>query len=514
MKSSALLSGVLLTLVTLATLTHGDYVEMTQDYLDEITGFVKREMYDKVKEAHKTILEQKISWLIEKDNAKVWRSEIDNLTAKVLQHVQALEGAKDDILSHSKHQCVSLLQVQKLKCLDCVSSQCNAFAKDTCDFKTDENSILEKIIQYLMELFHIESDFAQNADKMSQAAVEQSAKNLRETTEKLIYQLEMAKKAIDDAGSKLDVETLKDNMEEVAETGKAYVRDISSKIENSEIVLDQLLVKDRQIQETLAQELQEAKSAAQISPKIVKKSSSIFGKVWDGTKEVFSETMCLLTFGYWCPNKKTSKSDKKESEVKTEAPPKFDASVLGSLPTCAKLQANISLCLNFVKSCESDCVNMDINDICPRWYSEWKGYKRAWMSTKTSLQHVYSELQSAEEQMMAAIGKHNKAVAHVLTNFGWLAAYANSSEPLELIKILDVKFDPASFDKKDVHMFKNSSINVQLADGEKLQIKLKELIDPYDAKSVAEAAMAQIEDIEKKKHFDKHDIGKLIEMFT
>merc|ERR1711894_209790 len=109
---------------------------------------------------------------------------------------------------------------------------------------------------------------------------------------------------------------------------------------------------------------------------------------------------------------------------------------------------------------------------------------------------------------MAAIDKHNKAVAHVLTNFGWLAAYANSSEPL------DVKFDPASFDKKDVHMFKNSSINVQLADGEKLQIKLKELIDPYDAKSVAEAAMAQIEDIEEKKHFDKHDIGKLIEMFT
>ncbi|XP_075243372.1 uncharacterized protein LOC142337760 [Convolutriloba macropyga] len=490
--------------------TNGDYVDMSKEYLDKLSEFIKKEMYDKVKEAHKNILEHQISWQIEEENAQVWRKDIDELSDKVMQHVTALEKAKNDILSHSKHQCINLLQVQKLKCLDCVSTQCNAYAKDTCNFETNENSILEKIIKYLMDLFHIKTQMSQ--EELSQQAVEESAKNLRETTEKLIYQLDLAKKTLEEAGSKVDLSVLKSNMEEVTATGKEYVQDISTKIENSEIVLEQLLNKDKQIQETLDKEIAEAKAVIQTSSKIVKQNKSIFGKVWDETKEIFGETMCLITFGYWCPNKKST-STQQSTAVEVEEPPKFDPAVLGSLPTCDKLQANISLCLNFVKSCDSECFNMDINDICPRWYEEWKGYKRAWKSTKASLQHVYSELQAAEEQMMTAIEKHNTAVAKVLTQFGWLSVYANSSKPLELIKVLNLQFDPASFDEQIVNKFTNSSIQVKLADGKELTISMTDLVDPYDAKTVAETAMKHIEEIEKKKHFEDNDIAKLIAKF-
>ena len=51
-----------------------------------------------------------------------------------------------------------------------------------------------------------------------------------------------------------------------------------------------------------------------------------------------------------------------------------------------------------------------------------------------------------------------------------------------------------------------------MSEGETETVHMEDLIDPYNAKEVAEAAMAHIKEAETKKHFAQHE--EMIKGFT
>ena len=158
------------------------------------------------------------------------------------------------------------------------------------------------------------------------------------------------------------------------------------------------------------------KSASQASGE----NESIFETVWSETKNILKDVICYITIKQYCPNEEENKA------IETIVDPvivKINDVIMSSLPSCAQLKANVSKCLHFLPACAEQCASIDINDICPGWVEEWKGYKRAWRVTTSNLERVYGELREAENHTMDFIRKHNSAVAHVLNNFGWLISY-------------------------------------------------------------------------------------------
>lgn len=484
---------------------HAKWVEMPKDYLDQVTQYVRNDLVEKVREAQDTIVQSSESWKIEEENAEQLKVEIDQLSDMISSHLTQLEEAKDNILTHSKHECVDILQDQKSKCLVCVASNCNNFVDLNCDFDTDAESILEKLFKYLMNLFDGKTS-SPDEDANTKSAVEKGTKDLHDSTEKLIYQLNQAGKALNDAaGTNLDIERLKSEMTEVADTSKEYIQQIAEKIESSEQKLDILLQKDNEIKAAFEKELENYKQQ-----KPSKDDKSIFGTVWDETKEFFGDAVCVITFGKYCPNKK----DSADSDKIVEPMMKIEDLISDTVPSCDQLQANNSKCLHFLPLCKDDCFNVDIKDICPGWYEEWKGYKTAWAVTKMNLDMVYDELKMAEDAMMDAIEKHNEAVTDLLTKYGWLAPYADSDDPFGVIEMTEMKFDPNSFDKDTVNKFTNSTFALKMNDGEELKVELKQLVDPYDAEDLAKVAMDYIEKFEQKRHSEWSKIKEIIKKFS
>ena len=149
-----------------------------------------------------------------------------------------------------------------------------------------------------------------------------------------------------------------------------------------------------------------------------KNDKSVFGVVWEETKNLLSEAACKVSFGRLCPNKdKSSLSKEKEPKL----------SDIGSIqtPDCKELAANVSGCLTFLPLCENDCINIGMGDICPRWLDDWKGYKKAWYVTKENLQKVIEELKVAEVELVKVLESHNQLAFSILKNYGWLIPYAS-----------------------------------------------------------------------------------------
>merc|ERR1712178_363167 len=234
------------------------------------------------------------------------------------------------ILDHTKNQCINILQIQKLKCLNCVSTSCNNFVKDTCDFDAEAKNILKQIVDSLMELLNMQ----ESSDDSARDMIERGTKDLHDSTDKLLYQLQTAKKALEDSlGSKVNLTTLKLDMLEVTETGKVYIKQIGEKRENSENVVDTLLEKDEEILRVF----EEAKrKASELQESDGDNDKSIFSTVWEETKNVLSKAVCFITFGKVCPG-----DDKNDEETNRNF--------------SEETKTKISRCLYFLPRCESQC---------------------------------------------------------------------------------------------------------------------------------------------------------------
>jgi len=490
---------------------NGNWVEMNQEYLSELTELVKEEFGTRLEQAKSAITEHSASWRTEVLNANRWKESIEQLKEKVAVHLANLEKSKDDILDHTKNQCINILQIQKLKCLNCVSTSCNNFVKDTCDFDAEAKNILKQIVDYLMELLNMQ----ESSDDSARDMIERGTKDLHDSTDKLLYQLQTAKKALEDSlGSKVNLTTLKLDMLEVTETGKVYIKQIGEKIENSENVVDTLLDKDEEILRVFEEA---KKKASELQESDGDNDKSIFSTVWEETKNVLSKAVCFITFGKVCPgdDKNDEETNKNFSEETKTKIIKLEELIKGAAPSCDQLQANISRCLYFLPRCESQCLNISINSICPTWFKEWKGYKFAWELTNHELENVYEELKDAEKEMITAIKKHNDAVNTVFKDYGWMLPYTNTTkENVGLIKIKGVKFDPMSFDPEIVNKFSNSTIQIELPDGDAAELQVNELADPYNAASFASIAMKRIEQFARNKHTETKKIQDLLNKFN
>lgn len=474
--------------------SRSNWVEMPREYLQELNTIAQSYLADKIEKAHQSLLEQRVNLEIEQKKAEIWEANIMDLNAKIIQHLEQLNRAKTNILDHSKHQCINILQVQKLKCLDCVSQQCNSFAKTTCNFETEASRIHERIINMLISMFH-----ATDETLMPQEAIKQGAEELQKSTNMLLNKLQAAKVALEKTGM-VNATKMEEELLRLTDIEKLNMEFIADKIDYSQKVLDDLLEKDEVIIKALSAE-GSAKQSQNSDGK------SIFSIVWETTKNFFSSAACKISFGHLC-------SSKDDSSSSQEKQPKLADIGLTQTPDCAELAANASGCITFLPTCEADCINIGMVDICPKWLEDWKGYKQAWYVTKENLEKVIEELKVAEVELVKVLETHNHLAFSILKDYGWLIPYAKKSggQSEETIEVTEVKYDPGSFDTQMVNRFMNASMGVKLLGQEAKEMAMDHLVDPYNTQDFARAVVEKIQETELEDN--KDFLKQLIKEFS
>ena len=128
--------------------------------------------------------------------------------------------------------------MQKLKCLDCISQECNDFAKTTCNFETEVSRIHERIINLLISVFHANDDAI-----VPQEAIKQGAEELQKSTNMLLQKLQSAKVALEKTGM-VNATKMEQELLQLTDIEKLNMEFIADKIDYSQKVLDNLLEKD------------------------------------------------------------------------------------------------------------------------------------------------------------------------------------------------------------------------------------------------------------------------------